>query len=275
MGLNLFGSSSKSKTEHDSDVFGNTQDFGGSSNSSNVSPITLTTGVKSSKNNFNITTVSADYGAIENALSFAGQTLNTVENIATEALISNNDIVDQVLLGNTETNLAISGLASENGDNLTYLADATISGNQALTETAMNNNALLVSQFGSDMFAMSDQNAMLAQNSMDNSAALNSQFGADIKTAYSDFGADLTAVTENSLIANAQLTSEVTNLVGDISADSNQTLMQMAEMQSRGLDNALEIAGNISMDDAAEASTNMVKYLSMAAGVVAIAMVFK
>jgi len=275
MGLNLFGSSSKSKTEHDSDVFGNTQDFGGSSNSSNVSPITLTTGVKSSKNNFNITTVSADYGAIENALSFAGQTLNTVENIATEALISNNDIVDQVLLGNTETNLAISGLASENGDNLTYLADATISGNQALTETAMNNNALLVSQFGSDMFAMSDRNAELSQAAMDNTAALSSQFSADLNTAYSGFGADLTAVTESAQAANAQLTSEVNNLVTDINTQGNQTLMQMAEMQSRGLDNALEIAGNMSMDDSAEASTDMIKYISIAAGIVAVAMVFK
>jgi len=224
------------------------------------------TGLAISGDDNNIQTT--DFGAVKGAFS-------VVEEVSNQALISNKDIVEQVLLGNTETNLAIAGLAEESNDNITYLADATISGNQALTETAMNNNALLVSQFGSDMFAMSDRNAELSQAAMDNTAALSSQFSADLNTAYSGFGADLTAVTESAQAANAQLTSEVNNLVTDINTQGNQTLMQMAEMQSRGLDNALEIAGNISMDDAAEASTNMVKYLSIAAGVVAIAMVFK
>jgi len=184
-------------------------------------------------------------------------------------------VVDQVLLGNTETNLAIAGLAAENGANAIFLAETSIAGNQALSESVMNNQALLIDQFGADMAEMSAKNAAISQSAMDNNSALSSQFGADLSSAYSGFGADLSAITESSIIANAQLTSEVNSLVGEISAGGNQTLMEMAEMQSRGLDNALEIAGNISMDDAAEASTNMVKYLSIAAGVVAIAMVFK
>ncbi|MBL0709820.1 MAG: hypothetical protein JJV99_02215 [Colwellia sp.] len=276
MGL-FSGGNSKRTTNNETTNFNTSFGIGGDN-----------TGLAISGDGNNIKTT--DFGAIKGALS-------VVEEVSNQSLISNKDIVEQVLLGNTETNLAIAGLAAENGDNVTYLADATIAGNQALTETAMdngvyladatilgnqaltetamNNNALLISQFGSDMFAMSDKNAALSQASMDNTAALSSQFSSDLNSAYSGFGADLTAVTESSIMANAQLTSEVNSLVGDISADSNQTLMEMAEMQSRGLDNALEIAGNMSMDDSAEASTDMIKYISIAAGIVAIAMVFK
>ena len=242
--------------------------------------------VDGSNNNFTM----SDHGAIEGAFDVVGETIfevidgqktailstnETVGNIATEAMINNTSVVEQVLLGNTETNLAITSLATENGANLAYLTDTAIDGHQSLAETAMNNNSLLVSQFGEDMWNMSDKNAELNRVSMENSALLAEQFSSNLDSAYKGFGADLTAVTESSLNANALLTSEVNNLVGDISSQSNQTLMQMAEMQSRGLDNALEIAGNMSMDDSAEASTDMIKYISIAAGLVAITMVFK
>ncbi|MDT0603488.1 hypothetical protein [Thalassotalea castellviae] len=214
---------------------------------------------------------SVSLAAMDNVL-LANDEANYLSGLAIE---SNAGIVDQVLLGNTDTQLAVAGLASEFGDDLTYLADGSIQGNQALTELSINNNALLTSDFGDKMLAMSDSNQQLALASMDNSAALSSQFGADMSAAYSGYSNNLADITTTSINRNAELSNEFGNKMVDVVSDSQMALTEMAVLQERGLENALEVAGNMSMDDSAESSAEMIKYISIGLAVVGAAMVFK
>lgn len=235
------------------------------------------------------------------------RSLSSVDN----SVLGNQQIVELSLMNGLEQSaITNEALQAANGNMLaisqdsmfntvTMAQDALEFGRDGLDfgRDAMGSNERLASQFGSDLAYLTD--ATLGANQ-----SLAAQFGQDLKGAFdgvtalaSDFGFNLTTVTSDALASNERLSDSFNSRLSGVVSDSlsfadqqnyylaetlnNQsslvadTLKEMAVLQEKGLDNALTVAGNISMDDAAESSRDIMKYLSIAAAVVGVAMVLR
>ncbi|WP_286269527.1 hypothetical protein [Thalassotalea hakodatensis] len=236
---------------------------------------------------------SVDHGAVEGAIGIVNDALVTNESISLGAIngvLTANDganaLSELAIMEageNADTFMSLAGdvvesnanLANNFGDNLAYLTDSTLSNNNALTEKVLDNNNYLIEGFGAALERSSERESQNMQFAINNNTALASQFASDLKDTTDFFGSNIADLTSQSLSQNAQLTSEYGSNLADLTSQTQTALTDMAVLQEAGLDNALQIAGSLGTEDNSEASTNMVKYVMMGVGALAVAMVIK
>lgn len=174
--------------------------------------------------------------------------------------------------------------------------DSAVLGNQQVTELALMNGAEQSAITAEALQNANDNVAMIAQDGMFATITAAQEalsFGRDSF----DFGRDALDLGRDALASNERLADSFNDRLSGVVTDSldfadqqnfyvaetlgnnaelvNQALTDMAVLQEQGLDNALTVAGNISMDDAAETSRDMVKFISIAAAVIGVGMALR
>lgn len=234
------------------------------------------------------------------AFSFGRDSIGAVERIAAEAQVGAMDAAQMVketseqqsenainaaLTGagmglDTANNALLSAenIASESGQNVldaARMSDATV--NNSL-ETGVN-AALTGAGMGLDVASGTMRDALAAYESQA------TMYGENINSMANQV-ADISAASlqaQNELagqsLANYQALSEtamsyadsqnryLADTLGENSLMTQTTLLEMAEMQERSLDSALQVAGAVAMDDNAEVQESQVKYLAIAMAV--------
>lgn len=247
-------------------------------------------------------------GASEDALNFGRDSMSAVERIAAESQIGAMDAAQMVkeiseyqsesainaaLTGagmglDTANNalLSVENIASESGANVldaARMSDATV--NNAL-ETGVN-AALTGAGMGLDVASGTMRDALAAYESQA------TMYGENLNSMANQV-ADISATSlqaQNDLagqsLANYQALSEtamsfadsqnryLADTLGENSLMTQTTLLEMAEMQERSLDSALQVAGAVAMDDNAEVQESQVKYLAIAMAVGMAAFAFR
>jgi len=281
MGLSLF--SSDSKTSEAGFDTGNKGTIGNSN-------LLLKTNVNGSKNKITTNTTNnitnTDHGAIESAFNVVADTVsNTVNSIIDVVTGTSGDmlsVVDSALFASVDANNNITGLASDSAANSAYLADSVISSTESLA-----------GQFGSDIAYLTDNSLRLADSAMTNNAILvdktidvtellTSQhqqslndFGTGLKSAQEQYSADVGYLSNQSIQANSELTSQYMMGLNDNSMLVQDSLITLAQLQEKGLDSALEVAGNVALDDSVEGLKEIFKYLAIGGAVIGVAYAFK
>ncbi|GAA6171628.1 hypothetical protein NBRC116592_12980 [Colwellia sp. KU-HH00111] len=270
----FFGSESKSsETGFDT---GNRGTIGSSN-------LILKTNVAGSKNKIETNTTNnitqTDHGAIDSAFGLVSDTfnngLNSIIDVVLGTSADNLSIVDSALLASAEANNNIANIAADSAANSAYLSDSVI----ASTEN-------LASQYGGDLAYLTDSamlnNAILADKVIDTTEVLASQhqqslndFGAGLKSAQEQYSADVGFLSNQSIQANAELTGLFGGYMADNSTMLNDSLLTLAQLQEQGLDSALEVAGNVALDDSVEGLKEIFKYLSIGAAVIGVAYAFR
>lgn len=269
--MGLFSSSSKSfTTGFDS---GNRGTIG-------EGALTPTLNISGDRNNADITNniTSTDHGVVDGALNLVNDTisngLNAVIDVVLGASLDNMSIVDKSLFASSEANNTIAGIASDSSANSLYLADSVI-----------NSTENMASQFGNDVAYLADSamsnNAILVDKTIDVTEVLTSQhqqalsdFGTGLKDAQAQYSADVGYLSNQSIQANSELTSQYMMGLNDNSMLVQDSLITLAQLQEKGLDSALEVAGNVALDDSVEGLKEIFKYLSIGAAVVGVAYAF-
>jgi len=245
-----------------------------------------------------------DNGAIEQALRFAGENNHRYYE-GLDSMMSQNSMVSEAAINavgmandganalselaimevgeNADTFMSLAGdmvesnanLAQSFGGDLAYLTDSVIDANYAQTDLVLNNNNYMLGEFADGLERSSMRESELMQNALASNTALSSQFASDLTNVTTNYSNNLADLTSQSMTQNAQLVSQYGSDLTDLTSQTQTALTEMAVLQEAGLDNALQIAGSMAMDDNSEASTNMVKYVMLGIGALGVAMVFK
>jgi hypothetical protein len=231
----------------------------------------------------NVNITSTDYGAVGDAISLASNAVaNTVDSAVylVDGVLSvfadglgmisadNRAITESSMLAVSEANNNVTNVAADSLANSAYLSDSVIASTSALggqfgadlaylTDSAMTNNALLVDKTIStaDMLTTQHQDSL---NMMGDNLAVQAQKHSD----------DVGFLSQQSIQANSELTALFGGYLFDNSSMLNQSMLDMANLQEQSLDSALEVAGNVALNDNVEGIQNMVRYISIAAAVV-------
>ncbi|WP_416306208.1 hypothetical protein [Neptunicella sp. SCSIO 80796] len=224
----------------------------------NANPISINVSGKS--NDGNISIQQTDYGAIDAA--------ERVAQYSADMGAYGMQLVTESLNDNIER-----GLDS---------VDNAVLGNQSVVELSLMNSADQNNTLASALGEANQMNSFIAENALnfgrdalDSNTGLAEQFGADLKSLASDFGGLMADTTQSAFIFADNQNAYLAQALQDGNQSVSDALKEMAMLQEQGLDNALDVASSISMDDAAEASTSMVKYLMLGLTVFGVAMVFK
>lgn len=283
-GGGFFGSGGKTdsgNTTSSNSTFAPNVSFANDSNGNTSNAFAM--GNNSSGNTVNVT--STDFGAINAATGILDKSINTVVDTVSGALSSvgsmfsdsmanNLSVVDSALFASTEANNLIAGIASDSAANSAFLSDSVI-----------NSTGALASQFGSDVAYLADSsmtnNAILTDKVIDVTEVLASQhqqslndFGTGLKDAQAQYSADVGYLSNQSIQANAELTSQYMMGLNDNSMLVQDSLITLAQLQERGLDSALEVAGNVALDDSVEGLKEIFKYLAIGGAIVGVAYAF-
>lgn len=234
-----------------------------------------------SKDSFSSTTLALEnistgaFNAVSDASNGATMLSEMALNTVETAMFANKDLSELSIMNANESVQTMANLSLSFGDKTAYLADG-----------AMASSERLAADFGDDLFTISSQNneilfnsitanQSLADSVINFSAMLSSEAMENNKALASDFGFNLASITESSINRNAELVNNFGLSLADITQGQQMALTEMAVLQERGLDNALEIAGSLGTNDNTEASSNMIKYISMGLAVVGAAMVLR
>ncbi len=265
--MGFFSSKSSRKTNNTSNNSSVSFGIGGDNN-----------GVAVNGNNNTLT----DFNAVESAFDFAGKSIDLYRGGLDSMMTANTEVsttaINAVGMANDGANalselaimqagensttfMSLSGdivesnanLANTFGDNLSYLTDSVIDGNFAQTSKVLDNNNFLIGEFAQGLERSSMRESALMQQALSSNTDLSSQFGTDIKSLSSEYGSSL----------------------ADMTGQTQTALLEMAQLQEAGLNNALDVASSIAMDDNSEASISMVKSVMLGVGAIAIAMVMK
>lgn len=171
----------------------------------------------------------------------------------------------------SEANNNVTGIAADSLSNGAYLADSVIASTTALggqfgsdlaylTDSAMMNNGILVDKTISTVDLLTTQH----QQALDD-------YGMGLKEQAAQYSADVGFLSQQSIQGNNELTALFGGFLADNSSMLNLSMLEMASLQEQGLDSALEVAGNVALNDNVEGIQNMTRYLALAVGVVGVA----
>lgn len=223
-----------------------------------------------------------DHGAIDKATTLIDTAINTVASAA-------NSIVD-VVLGVSADNKSLSEFAmmevSASADTSAMIASESAANNAYLTDTVLNNNNSLVQGFGNDLAIITDNamtnNAILVDKTIDTALVLteNQQIALDnmgqqLADANRQHADDLGFLTGQNIQANNQLTSQYMQSVEWLATQTNDALQNFGVWTEAALDSALDVAGNVALDDSVEGLQNIFRYLTIGAAVVGVAFAVK
>lgn len=267
---------------------------GGKTNSGNTTTTNRTTNsnfdlansdsaIVSSLGNVSDSTVTmTDHGAIGSAMNFVESIGVTLDGVV-------NDTLDIVSMSNNDmkslSEFSIMEM-SENAESVELIASESMSNNAYLTESVINTSENLASGFGGDLAYLTDSsltsNSMLVDKVIDTASMLteNHQLALDdmgMKLAdnAAQHSSDLGFLTGQAIQGNNELTSQYMQSVEWLSTQTTDALQNFGIWTEGALDSALEVAGNVALDDSVEGLQNIFKYLSVAAGVVGVAYVVK
>lgn len=226
----------------------------------------------------NVNITSTDFGAISGGLALAegantliDNTINVFADLFSMASADNKSVAENSMM-----------LVSEANNNVTNVAADSLSNNAYITDSVIASTSALGGQFGADLAYLTDSamanNANLVGDTIDVVGILTTQhqdslnmMGESLATQSARHSDDVGFLSQQSMQANTELTALFGGLLADNSTMTNDTLLTMANLQEQSLDSALEVAGNVALNDNVEGIQNMTKYLSVAVGVVGVA----
>ncbi|WP_404402986.1 hypothetical protein LG288_05915 [Idiomarina seosinensis] len=214
----------------------------------------------------------------ESAMQNSMDAARLVDDGARNAIDSNLAAAGMGLDTANNSMLAVENMASESGANVldaARMSDATV--NNAL-ESGIN-AAITGAGMGLDVASGTMRDAMAAYESQavmygDNMAEMGNQvadLSAQSLQAQNELaGQSLNNYRDLSEMSMSYADSQnryLAETLGENSLITQTSLLEMAEMQERSLDSALQVAGAVAMDDNAEIQESQVKYLAMAMAV--------
>ncbi len=256
------------------------------SGNNNILPSIILSG---SKNKTDVSLTMTDFGAVEQGIRLAETAVLESSNlfsIATDVVDSSiNAVIDLFGISSVD-NARISdsamSMVSEANNNVTNVAADSLSNNAYITDSVIASTQALGGQFGSDLAYLTDSaltnNTMLVDKTINTVDILTTQhqesldnYGAGLKSQAAQYSADVGFLSQQSIQGNNELTALFGGFLADNSGMLNTSMLEMASLQEQGLDSALEVAGNVALDDSVEGITEIMKYVSLAVGVVGVA----
>lgn len=257
-----------------------------------VPSFNINQGKHSSSNIHNYITTT-DYDAIDKATNIIADGLGAVNDAVlsvTDTIGNALSTVVDVVTGTSADNKALSEFAimevAAASETAQSIAAESAANNAYLTDAALNNATALAQGFGSDLAYLTDSamtnNAILVDKTIDTAQTLteNQQvaldnMGQQLAEANRQHADDLGFLTGQNIQANNQLTSQYMQSVEWLTTQTNDALQNFGIWTEAALDSALDVAGNVALDDSVEGLQTIFKYLTIGAAVVGVAWAVK